>query len=329
MCRTGGRRCPSHTDPIKIAARNARRRAAYANKEAKGTATGSSSFIPTFNEKSTWNEDLQITTREAEGELVDNLYWDKTQVTGQISYPDLDEESYMDFGFQELSPFEDNTLTSSDYITDSKKVKELSKQELSHLTKEEKEAVHLFSTDEFLRINADLYGMELDESLREPDYDYDLPTVLKSMDTIFNKTPGIQRTVYRGMGLRHMLFEQNGGESYIDPNDYMYDNYTLGSEVVFDGYQSSSTDPEVGLSFAGNQGLLFRVKTSSGLNITSISEYDSEKEVLLPKQARYMVVGVHDSIPVNTEKGEEIVNVIDLVEINDDGYVTGEAKTKH
>lgn len=29
MCRTGGRRCPSHSDPQKIAARNARRRAAY------------------------------------------------------------------------------------------------------------------------------------------------------------------------------------------------------------------------------------------------------------------------------------------------------------
>lgn len=30
MCRAGGRRCPSHTDPIKVANRNARRRALYA-----------------------------------------------------------------------------------------------------------------------------------------------------------------------------------------------------------------------------------------------------------------------------------------------------------
>ena len=35
MCRAGGRRCPSHTDPVAIAARNARRRAIYAQNKAK------------------------------------------------------------------------------------------------------------------------------------------------------------------------------------------------------------------------------------------------------------------------------------------------------
>lgn len=32
MCRTGGRRCPSHTDPVKIAARNQRRREQYSQR---------------------------------------------------------------------------------------------------------------------------------------------------------------------------------------------------------------------------------------------------------------------------------------------------------
>lgn len=35
MCRAGGRRCPSHTDPVAIAARNARRRAIYAQNKTK------------------------------------------------------------------------------------------------------------------------------------------------------------------------------------------------------------------------------------------------------------------------------------------------------
>lgn len=35
MCRTGGRRCPAYSDPVKIAERNARRRAAYALSKGK------------------------------------------------------------------------------------------------------------------------------------------------------------------------------------------------------------------------------------------------------------------------------------------------------
>lgn len=39
MCRAGGRRCPSHNDPAKIAARNQRRREAYASNKQAGAQT--------------------------------------------------------------------------------------------------------------------------------------------------------------------------------------------------------------------------------------------------------------------------------------------------
>lgn len=42
MCRTGGRRCPSHTDPTKIALRNARRREQYFTRKAQELNTSTS-----------------------------------------------------------------------------------------------------------------------------------------------------------------------------------------------------------------------------------------------------------------------------------------------
>lgn len=73
MCRTGGRRCPSHTNPEAIAARNARRRAAYAAKKANGTATAVETPITTTfpgitPEQSAYFENTKAAT--SDGQLI-------------------------------------------------------------------------------------------------------------------------------------------------------------------------------------------------------------------------------------------------------------------
>lgn len=323
MCRTGGRRCPSHSDPVVVAARNARRRAAYANRT--HPVSGYTQEMVALGKDKTIHPELNISTVTASGELAENLYFDSTQVSGQINYNELDEESYQDFGFPEIDEYDVNVLPTSETISNHKLVKQLSEQELAGLTPEEREAVNLFTTDEFLRINGELYNIDYEGGLiDESEMNYDLDQVLTDMDNVFTKTPNFQRTVYRGMGVHHTLFRDNGSEYNLDVADYVAENYQLGSELVFDGYQSSTTDPQVGLEFAGNQGLLFQIKTANGLNISSASKYDSEKEILLPRKARYMVVGVHDSVMVKNDAVDDcVVTIVQLAEIDEQGYVTG------
>jgi len=60
MCRTGGRRCPAYTDPVQIAARNARRRAAYAMKKSKQPSNVASNvFVKSDNHSEEVNSPSQ------------------------------------------------------------------------------------------------------------------------------------------------------------------------------------------------------------------------------------------------------------------------------
>jgi hypothetical protein len=92
--------------------------------------------------------------------------------------------------------------------------------------------------------------------------------------------------------------------------------------MVFDGYQSSSLDPDIATNnYAGNDGLLFEIKTAEGINATAVSEYAHESEVLLPRGARYTVVGIHKGINMGYSNN---LTVVQLVAITDEGAITDE-----
>ena len=145
MCRKN-RRCPSYSDPVAIAARNARRRAIYAAKKAalKAASVSETNVAPTssnvsapdntpapkmkniysavefdFDEyddkgmaelvgkarvrlykKVYTDESLNITYQKQSGNLVKAGYLAPRYVRGVINYNNLNEESYLAFGFQ-------------------------------------------------------------------------------------------------------------------------------------------------------------------------------------------------------------------------------------
>ena len=389
MCRStfdGGRRCPSHTDPVLIANRNSRRRAKYAEKHTKGgvphvpervkhavqTFTSSQSLFTEYSaDKNIQLKDLYSKKQEGEasdigvsqeiyeGYLVEKGYISAIQNSGQINYTKLNEDSYKEFGFQE--PGEDRRWDLS-----VPELKELSKAELESLPISDKKAIKVFTGEDYEWINQALYGntnqynndLPLDKRTSPDEYETlfnnerhnqfaELPPVYsllktesaspelladitKHVDDAMTKTPGQQRIVYRGMAADHQAFSK-----HENVHDFVDANYTLGQELKFDGYQSTSYSPVAALEYARSaNGLVFEIKAASGLSVANISEYAEEQELILPRDSRYMVVGKHtvdDYKGWSTLTGEESplesknLTVIQLVEINEDGYIRNES----
>lgn len=389
MCRStidGGRRCPSHTDPLLIANRNARRRAQYAEKHKKaGTPNipervphATSSFVKEhtlFKEmaskyelpvsdlyaKNTDGEDsvIGVSSEQYQGLLVDNGYIAQNQNSGQINYTKLDQESYLEFGFQDPNEQRESHLKIDD-------LKKLSEAELADVPLGEQKALAYFTGDDYEWINMALYSKTYDngnpalversadagempdlfndkvygayeklgpnwEALEEENAS---PEVLKiitdKVDSAMLKAPGQQRILYRGMSKDHEAFAK-----YSSVSKFVAKNYPLGQEVKFDGYQSTSYSPLIADTYCGDgggNGLMFEIKAASGINLTSISEYATEEEVLLPRDARYMVVGIHEGVNFDAAgpNGKQWAKnpnttIVQLVEITEDGYIRNDS----
>jgi hypothetical protein len=348
MCRShadGGRLCPSQTDPVLIANRNARRRAAYAKKRtAEKTTHSMTSNISSFG---------NIQNEEIQGTLVDSGYISESQVSGKINYVDLNENSYKDFGFQHPDEKRKSDVSLIDLI-------ELSKTELEEIPLGEQRALGYFTGDNYQWINTALFG--------ENDYNSDLPplregaeninkvadhfsdipysdynklgpkwessdkeitpellkVVTSKMDDGMLKAPGKQRILYRGISSSHRTFD-----NYKSVADYVKENYPLGQELEFDGYQSTSYSPVIADNYANRGGgVIFEIKTPSGLNVASISHFIGEKEVLLPRSVRYTVVGVHENVTYQAEAAGDTqyepsanTTVVQLIEVTEEGSI--------
>lgn len=372
MCRStidGGRRCPSHTDPVLIANRNARRRAKYAQhkpgnapfpvEHAVTTSEFQHSLFRSYHagNKAVLYErkdgeavsPLGITVRERTGLLAYENYFSSKQNSGLLNYTKLDETSYKEFGFQ--PPEEERT---NSWTLD--QLKELSEAELGDMTVSEKKALQSFTGDPYKMINVSLYGKgpsylskskveykpyyndETEEDgtwqhvigAEKPEF---IQEFTKLADSAMTKTPKQQRIVYRGMGRHHAeLYASTMSETTEKIAKYVDENYSLGQEVMLDGFQSSSYSPTIAADYAGLGGILFEIKTASGANVTSISDYGDEREVILPRHSRYMVVGVHKKATFVADdigkdqayKRQDNTTIIQLIEITDDGYIRDE-----
>lgn len=374
MCRStfdGGRRCPSHTDPVLIANRNARRRAKYANSHSKakslnaeaGDRTSHSvnassfghslfNYKPTENTKAVYQKISEeasnafgVSSQEYEGYLVDKNYISNKQTSGLLNYTKLDAASYREFGFQDPEV----TRYSKIYFND---LLEMSEAELKDHSLAEKKALRTFTSNDYEWINAALYGKGYlkietakDEAEYVPQYGDDIksadhsitdpeertPSRLKEivnvLDKVLDKGPKQQRILYRGMSSYHA--------AWGDPEalkQYVEDNYAIGKEFKFDGYQSSTYNPAQAAGSAAGGGLIFEISTPSGVNVTSVSKYNTEEEAILSRDSRYMIVGLHKNVTYTSQYGEKSdypdkrfgMTVVQMVEITDEGYVKDE-----
>ena len=359
MCRAtfeGGRRCPSHTNPVLIAAYNAKRRERYAARKLQPEtthvgvpvppATANPNVHPLFKDggyrvadSSQGLENLNLTQETVEGALVENGYFSDKVTHGVINYNNITPESYKEFGFEDPS---DSFQNQKSFTV--QEMMDLSELELEGLNPHEKQGLRYFTSSGYRWMNEALYSGEVESTTVEnKDYsifnedpwatnarvdNYDenaLHQLCNAIDSAMEKAPKKQRIVYRGMSLYNKVF---GKESeFDDPYNYeersaalskwIDENLKLGQEIKFDGYQSSTPHKGTATNYAGQGGLVYEILTSEGINVTSISHFSNEREVLLPRDARYMVVGVNEA----EDSGGSEYKVVQLVAINESGAV--------
>jgi len=108
------------------------------------------------------------------------------------------------------------------------------------------------------------------------------------------KLPNFQGTVYRGNNSAEIVRQE----------------YTMGRQIFWSGFTSTTTELRAALSFAGENGVVFRIKINSGRAISALSVIGSENEVLLPPNACLVVTK-----PIHTEA--DGVQYVDLLEVAD------------
>lgn len=372
MCRShadGGRLCPSQTDPVLIANRNARRRAAYAKKKSGGTFghgvphTKEVAFNHPVLDNSKYNKNatvvynkvgddektpLGLTKKTYEGYLVENGYFAPSQLSGVIDYSKLDDDSYKEFGFQ--GPGAAHIRKEPEMGVDA--IWNASSAELSKESVANKRAMRTFTSNEYKWINGALFGeatitkqeseyKDVYNDIIDPDEiddehpigyrtryvndngrtDAHLEEITRRIDTALSHAPGQQRIVYRGLSAGHKGFWGNTVAEFVQAE------YPLGQEVKFDGYQSTSYNPDIAAEYASGNGLMFEIRASSGSNVTEISRFYDEQEVILPRDSRFMVVGVHKNTTYRTSSNDNKdkirggITVVQLVEITEAGEI--------
>lgn len=316
MCRansSGGRRCPSASDPAYREAYNAIRRARYAaNKKA---VTGNTSENLNKSDLSNFSEiphqaNIIIDVKQSQTgiDVSENItekskvgYTTGNVISGIIDYTSLNDQSCKEFGLG-IKNFYSEDEDSQELVY---KMVKLSNLEAFKLNEKERNAIGFFTSANYEWFNNVLYGTE-----GAPQDKIDLAKEKVTLiDKAFNKVEKEQKIVYRGVSAYSRIFENT------NVHDWANDNLKLGQEIVFDGYQSSTTSVDTAKTFigAGDTGIFYEILTPEGINLTSMSNFADECEVMLPRDSRYMVVGVD-----NPEYG---YTTVQLVAINSKGEV--------
>jgi hypothetical protein len=278
MCRPkelGGRRCPQHTDPVKHAAYNARRRELYhISKNDVSTAfplLDSVRLKMKDNKKALqrWTDEQMEFTKKInpsytpeswESHRDDTSNWQETQSEADAIL------HYSDYGYKRISRY----------------------------------------------FNDQNSGIEPEE----------IEPVLSQLDSALSKAdrPEEPRLLYRGVHLAE-----------LNNADWVDRNFPVGKVISQKNYMSTSFDPEIGLTFAGNGSLVLEILSKQGAPIgEGLSYYGSdEHEVLMPRETKFKVVAVHHGVSfkvkdqsVHQQDQTPHVTVVQLVDA--DNEETGE-----
>lgn len=243
-------------------------------------------------------------------------YESRVKAEGKINPEELNEDSWRDFGF--TGPEILKRKSSIDELTFYNMA---SDQELEQLTDEEKDAVEFFTSSDFAEFNRAVFnGGEVDPEKQEA-----FDELINKIDSGLGKNPGLTKVVYRGVKTRASAIGLTEDDDYYSTEkkvrEYVEDNFKVGESVSFSGYQSTSLDPYVATSWAERDGIVFEIMSPKGVNITSISRNPEETEVLMPRNTRYMVVGVQDSKEIGFAYRSKPSHIIQLVAVDEDNNI--------
>lgn len=242
-------------------------------------------------------------------------YEAKVKASGKINPNELNKESWKDFGFSGPNLLKMKANKDELFLYN-----KASEQELKNLTENERNAIKFFTSSAFANFNRVIFGnLKINDKEQKEYYN----NIANQIDNGLNKKPKLTRTVYRGVKTRASIFGINTTDDYQTKtnkiNTYIDKNYNIGKTVDFEGYQSTSLDPSVAIDWADKDGIVFEIMTPNGVNITSISQNADETEVLMPRNTKYMVVGVQkpDEIPFSYKsKPSHIIQLVAVDENN-------------
>jgi hypothetical protein len=302
-------------------------------------------------------EALGVSAQQRTGKLVESGCFNKYAITGTLNREALNDSSHREFGFQSVV-MEDRLSARSVFTPfDPELNHTVSRAETKDLPVVEKSALNFFSTqnyqwfapyitdpslmeelpegsaeEETLVSEHDTERVDRDMNIKAFDPDNfvqqntpekitkrNIRHVVEHLDSALSKGAKTQRIVYRGVSLGSPIFD-----GYTSARQYVKENLSLGSVIEFSAYQSASAHAGVGHAYAergtGN-GIIYEILTPEGINITDVSDVIIEREVLLPRNQRYTVVGTHTMMTGSYEPGRSSVSIVQLVAVNKNGEV--------
>lgn len=285
MCRTGGRRCPSYSDPQLIADRNARRREKYAtrkNAAPLGTQPDYLSYFQPFNEI---RPDKAFHSENG-AELVQ-----QAQDFAHIVMPDYD--------------FKTGRLNSP--MTRLKKWDG---------TADEQQALMEYTVAGFALAHDITNGVNLENNApdSEPNFseDYEkkierFKKVMVNLDSALSKAvpPEEPRVLYRGLRIPTWV---------EDTNVWLQDKFPVGGVVSQKNYMSTTSSASEAITrFTGSKSdevsgvnkknIIFEIVSKQGAPLgEATSAYGTdESEVLIPRETRFKVVSVDTDVNLEAE----------------------------
>lgn len=282
MCRTGGRRCPSHTDPTKVAAYNQRRRELYTLRK---NIVIDSRFQPLNQTRP--NLDPKGSSVEAQAYASDSA---KYLVTIHSEYDDGNgaEEALMMLGEYTIDAYEDYR----DYLN----------------------GYQVLSDGTHAKIKfGKIRSIEIQEGMGDIDKLLDLAP-----------KPEEPRILYRGLSIpRNIAPEKVGG--------WLKKHFPVGGVISQKNYMSTTVNPAVATyQFTGlsdDRAVVFEILSKQGAPIgEGLSLHgDEEMEVLMPRDAKFRVVSVHEKVDYKTHsEGENQIidseprTVVRLIDVNEE-----------
>jgi hypothetical protein len=285
-------------------------------------------------------DDMGLVNEPSNIENVDHSfakYYAPRTVSGRIDPDLLNENSWKNFGLKSDEDW-------NDYLYGSEKSESTyerwSEDEMRGMSLGEKTCCRIFTSPAYQEYADILYGNDVPSSdsfekfndspdafdtedeyyvqlLRNVSTRDAVKQITENLDLAMSNAPKKQRVVYRGIGEESKMLLDAGG---VD--NWLADHGQLGQTISFSSYTSTSSCISVARNMSGNDssGMLFEILTPEGVNVTSVSEYRSEREVLLPRNQTYVVVG-HKEIVNDEDYPEYNQKVVQLVAINSKGEV--------
>lgn len=232
--------------------------------------------------------------------------------------PSKSEESRTQSGKETPQPKNDSTPKSASDIkkdwpkdSETRRLSEQSEQKLSDITNDQVmpklDSMNMFvlrgyTSHAYERVNAAARGTLGDVNSADEQ-------MVNVIDDIIRKSPKLPPTMtYRGISVP----ENTQRELLSQFTQSLKD----GNPITLKGFASTSIDPSSALKFSSKEGvpLMFEIRATKGVYLEPITHEKGEKELLLPNNGKFRVVGIAES----PTKGTGRVKYIQLEQITGD-----------